>query len=358
MSPPRPASRPHATSPDRPCRGVRVYAFALVILTTVAACDQRQIGTVSRPNRRLTGKIVLLPDRSGDPGWTYVASGARKFLSDLNGIEFRTIAPPADDKPFDEAVRAALADHPDVAIFPVSDPQLAKPLVEFARSSAASVITYGQNVDVNGVYTQITVDRTSGVGQLATQLPRLIAPRHSYVLIHENGASPLASASYRRFVSEIQRQFAIKRLDEINLLAAKLDMPAAIRLALKRFPNTGAIVALAPRYFWTADATEIEQLPCRFATVSCAPPMWHWLRTGRAAGLVGVIDGRIGNIAAQLAIRAISGTEGSANVEIVSSELVTRTTLPDYARRYAEAIEPNLAAKLPSSAPGKLQSQP
>ncbi len=76
--------------------------------------------------------------------------------------------------------------------------------------------------------------------------------------------------------------------------------------------------------------------------------MWTYLRSGQAAALAGPLDGKIGAMAIEAAIGALTESSKPGAVRIATSELVTLDNLEDFAKRYAEIAGLDQKELLPS----------
>lgn len=311
--------------------------LAMALAGTAPGCDRPPDALVA-PREAPTGRVLLLSPARPDPGWPFVARGAAHYFEQLHRISFQH-ADLSDGPVISYGVRVdeCLQPPPDVVILPVTDHNIGRSVARRISRTGTPLITYGLAVDVPGVYGHVEVDWVSGVGALARRLPEFVAPHQSYLLIHEAGRSRLGTRRYDRFMGEARRQFGVRLLDETSL-APGASQRDAIRELIQRFKHAGLLVSLAPDYWWTASQRELAEVGRPLATVAAPPSLWPLLDRGQAVALVGVLDGQIGRAAAELALRTLAGSADAVEPPLIGSELITPETLPDFGRRYAEAV--------------------
>jgi ABC-type sugar transport system substrate-binding protein len=303
----------------------------------MAGCDSD--GPLAAPARQaISARVLLLPPFEQSPEWRDVGRGISQYFEHLEGFQLEILAPPSRPKNYPTAIQHALESKPDVVVLPMHDTETMRPFASLVAQSGATLITYGDPADVRGVFGHVEVNWLVGIGELASRLPEIAAPSHSYVLIHNNGGSAAGAARYERFTTQAARQFAVTRLDECDLFEAKLDPGTAIRRMLARFRSTGIVVSLDSGFWGRMTDETINELPCRFVATGAPPEVWRWLENGKAAALVGVNSAELGRELGRLIIQATEGGTGSDSSRVVSAQVITRDNLADFRRRYADAL--------------------
>lgn len=336
-------------------RAAALLAYSLV-LAVLTGCERASPTPTSGSLPREGDLIVLLGPPTASPQGPAIAGGARRVIERYPLLRLETMTPA--DNHADTLLRTAsqaLAKQPRAVCMYVSAPQAASAAAEAVVRQAVILVTLGVQVDVTGVFGHVREDLTGAAGLLGNNLDRIIAGRQSYLLLHRAGADATQTHCYERFLTAARSYGTISLLDEQNAADEQQQPVELIRAMFARFPNAGLVVTLEPGAWLSTDPAEVLARGARFATVGAAPPLWGHLRSGRATALAGVLDGELGSLAADLAVAAITDSHAAGKVRIASAELVTRETLDDFAKRYAETagldVQELLAA--PPAAPSR-----
>lgn len=316
----------------------------LLFATSLMGCE-RSDGPRPDDARTLRGAlVVVIGPAEGHPQWPGIRGGAERFAAGNPSLRLLCAAPREErGETLATTVERVLSDRPAIVCLWISNPDVAAPSV--ARIASQQVILVTMNARATAGYpaAHVDIDFSSAAHLLGSQLGAVAAGRRSYVLVHEEGRDPLATACYQRFAAAAARQY------DVTLLEARrgtADTCAAVEELVGRFSHAGLVVTLNPDVWLTARAGWDGELRARnrefrFATLSAAPLLWSRLGTpaapGDAAALVGPLDGEIGYAAVELAARLLLGTERATMERVIPCELVTPETLADFAQRYAVA---------------------
>jgi ABC-type sugar transport system substrate-binding protein len=260
-------------------------------------------------------------------------------------------------------VHQALAKNPKVVCLYVSDPRGAAAAADAVTRKAAILVTFGAALEVAGVFGHVQEDVAGAAELLGRHLEEIVAGKRSYVLLHRAGASSMETHCYERFLRGARSCPGITLLGERNAAETEESAVELIRAMFRCFPHAGLVVTLEPSVWLTDGAGHALGQSAHFATVGAAPTLWKYLRSGEATALAGVLDGQMGALAAELALAAITGSRDGGTLRTAHAELVTRETLDDFAKRYAEtagldlqellsattATQPTLPADVPIS---------
>jgi len=291
--------------------------------------------------------IVMIGPPIGDPHWPAIVGGARRFLSNYPGVrlEVWNLAA-ADPAEFRKLVQSAKRRQPAAVILYVTNMPNFVAEARGLASAGPRIVTIGLRLDLD-VFGHVEVGLADAAGVLGQNLANIAPGRRTYVLLHANGGSPLASQMYLRFNSAALEQSGIVRLTERNVVDARASERELVAAMLAQFPSSALVVTLEPSLWLSRPPEELLGRQRRFATIGAPPTLWGELRSGRAAALVGALDGEIGAQAAELALEAVLDIRREVRTASVRCELVTPETLDDFARRYAESAGLNVAALLP-----------
>ncbi|MBU0617176.1 MAG: substrate-binding domain-containing protein [Planctomycetes bacterium] len=294
--------------------------------------------------------IVLLGPPTSSPQSAGIYGGARLFIQRYPALRLETMTP-ADNRGESilRTVNQALAKDPKVVCLYVSDPQAAAAAETVIRKGTI-LVTLGVELDVTGVFGHVREDLTGAAELLGKRLEQIVAEKQSYVLLHRSGAGPTETHCYERFLAEARSYRGITLLEERNAADVRQPHVELIRAMLRHFPHAGLVITLEPSVWLTTGASEALGQNARFATVGAAPALWGYLRSGEATALAGVLDGEMGSLAAEVALAAITESRKAGTVRTAPAELVTRETLGDFAKRYAEAAGLNLQELLSAPA--------
>ncbi len=316
---------------------------ALLVLTVVIGCDR---STAPQRTDRAggSGLIVVFGPSSDQPEWVGVRGGAESLARRTPRFPVQCVAPHADstDRPRSLLART-LEQGPQVVCLLVTDEAAARPLIDEAASAGAWLITIGAVIDDPRIHGSVAASLPDAAELLGASLEAVAAGRRSYVLVHASGADDLATKCYLRFAAVAERHPGLTLLKAVNTAEAGVDPAAAVEELLGLFPHAGLVVTLDPQVWLRPRANWFRELrdrnrDFRFATLSTAPPLWKHLGAGGgAAALVGPLHGELGAAAVQLAFELLLDAEQVVRQRRVPCEVVTPATLPEFARRYAEA---------------------
>lgn len=318
--------------------------------------------------------IALLGPAAADPEWLAVRGGAERYATAVPTVQLRMATPAADTL---DALRDCLAGllerRPSAVCVHLTAADVARPaaaLEIFARVHRAQclLVTLGCRIPDEHVYAHVGPDYAEGAETLAAALPRIAGQRHTYLLLHRHGASPLDSTVYERFAATARLQFDLTLLQERN--AAALGRPPAdlAEEMLATFPHAALLVALDPEAWLRAPVgwdRKLRRLNAdfRYATLSSSPALWRDLGTstapGPAAALCGPLHGDLGYTAVELAVAAVVSQREPTPDRMIPCEIVTPVDLPAFARRYARAAGGlDISSYLPKSTAADRQQPP
>lgn len=351
----------------RSSRGAATTTY-LLFLFILTACEQ---SPPTSPRVELHKGSVLVsvvgPHRN-HPREAGVLGGATRYFSELPAVGGECTAPAdASDAALTASVRDILEHQPAAVCLWVSDPEIATDAIDLIAAEQILLVTMGDPVDDDRVYGHVTVALPEGAEFLARNLRTIIPGHSSYLLTHENGKSEYDTRIYLRFITTA-RQAHVET--EMRLLRSvpgpdepwsPVDLPAhreRVGELLELFPNAALVVTLNPDVWlirkagWERELRQLNQ-GFRYATLAAPPLLWPDLGTasapGLAAALVGPLDGEIGHAAVELAVQGLYNTTGAPRTRTVPCELVTASSLPDFARRYAAAANGlDVSAHLPA----------
>ena len=334
--------------PANPATAILCYCLVLAV---VMGCEQVPPTPTSGRIPSEGDLIVLLGPPTSSPQSAGICGGARLFIERYPALRLETMTPAYNrGESILRTVNQALAKDPEVVCLYVSDPQAASAAAETVIGKGTILVTLGVELDVSGVFGHVREDLTGAAELLGKRLEQIVAGRQSYVLLHRNGAGPTETHCYERFLAEARSYRGITLLEERNAADAEQSPVELIQAMLRHFPHAGLIITLEPSVWLTAGASKVLGQNARFATVGAAPALWGYLRSGEATALAGVLDGEMGSLAAEVALAAITESRRAGAVRTAPAELVTRETLDDFAKRYAEAAGLNLQELLSAPA--------
>ncbi len=341
---------PHFRCPGRLSRfqpATISYLLAMLIFT---GCE-RQADPRNAPGQSSAKIIALIGPEAGNPRWPAIRGGAQAYVASIGTVRLICEAP-ADSSAsaLVNSVEHVLRQHPQAIALYVYDSKHAQPAVERIEADQLPLITVGAVLPDVLTAGQVRLAPSTAAELLGENLSEIASAAgvKSYLIIHEDGRSETDTDCYRRFTSAAQREVGVHLLEQANA-AATPNQSIADHVArlLDQYRHAGLVVTLAPDVWlrpapgWLARLRASNQ-NFHFATTSAVPPLWPQLGTpdspGRAAALVGELDGDLGRYAVRLAVEHLMGSSGGmSTTRRVEPELVTAHNLPDFARRYAEA---------------------
>lgn len=329
---------------------VRVcISAAATALLALGGCGSSQ--NVPRAAGPAAGSIIAvigLPP--SEPAGDAIVGGARRFATTISHLRVQIIVRGSDDTALlnrlvDDVISrkpaaVCLGVPQDSAPHPTTASATSEPfdpvveLIERIDATGCLVVTYGRRTRSARVFAHVEGDYAAGAEKLANALPTLLAGRQTYVLQHTAGRSERASQCYARFTAAAGRRYGFSMLEERNAWIGGGPPGMHMTDLLARFPHVALAISLEPDV-WTRSQPPVT-LPAdaRYATLSATPDLWPDVRGGRAAALIGPIDGDIGYRAVQLAWSGLTGGARGGEVELVRCELVTADNIDDFARRY------------------------
>ncbi|MBW7905818.1 MAG: sugar ABC transporter substrate-binding protein [Phycisphaerae bacterium] len=325
-----------------------LFLVTALVLST-AACDRPADRTTGPPPRVYS--IAVVGPTATHPQWPAISRGALKAAERYGNARVLTSAPlTASAEALDVAVREALAAKPDAVCLYVLNPEAVEAAIPLLVESGALVVTMGAGIANSSFFGHVDSNIPGGAELLGERLDVIADGGRSYVLVHESGANTLATQCADRFNLGIREHYGLQRLDERNASQSTRAAHELIREMLDQFPNVAMVVTFNADA-WLAVQPDVLLGPrTRFATMPATPELWPWVRSGRAAALVGPVDGEIGDLAVELAMNGLTSERGGGGVRVVRSELVNARNLDDFARRYAEAAGTTVAELLRAAA--------
>ncbi|MBU0638926.1 MAG: substrate-binding domain-containing protein [Planctomycetes bacterium] len=301
---------------------------------------------------------MLIGPQENDPRWAAIRGGAQRHAKAIPYLTFDYVAPvQSTTQALQDVVSDVISRKPVAVCLYVADPVRARPAAERLFASGISLVTMG--VDIPGLtpYGRVYVKYAEGAELLGKNLERIAAGGRSYVLVHANDRSDLATRCYERFMLTARRSAVLTLLEDRTVLEGQDGAAAAVRELLERFPRTGLVVTLTPTPWLETPPTTLPAQR-RFATLGAVPALWPRLRAREAAALVGPLDGDIGYTAIELALLSLTGEEPAGIVRFVPCHLVTAENLEEFVWRYATAagtdlrvFDPPTSASRPTSVP-------
>lgn len=296
--------------------------------------------------------IAVIGPPTGNPQWPAIQGGARRAAARFPSVRLAFFSPPADDPgALARTAEEALAQQPRAVCIYVTSPETAGAAVQDLLTKSPVVVTMGTSAGEAGTYAHVDASLTMAAEELAQKLDIYAAPGRSYVLVHESGRNTAATQCYDRFMMGAEKQYTMTLLEKQNAAESQLSARELIRQMLERFQNASVVVTFNAEPWLSAPPPLTLDSNARFITMSAAPPLWSWLRSGQAAVLIGPIDGEIGELAVEFAVEGITDA-GRGGVRVVEAEFVTRENLEEFAERYAAAAGVPLRELLPPEPSG------
>lgn len=325
-------------------------ALYLIAIWPLTACE-RPPAPGEAKQRIENPQIVFVGLPDGDPRWDAVEAGARRMIKNYENIRF-TVLRPLDDShtAMESACRNAVHLGAHAVIIWIQRPDQSENAIQIIAASGAAAITIGPHLKSESIYAHVQCSPLDAAELLGRQLSAVAGESLSYSLLHENGRSPFDTDVYRRFDAGAGGAFGLRKLTEAYSGGSRAQSEETLAEMLAKFPNVGLVVSLDPQ-IWFHDPGARRLNPSnRFVTTSAPPILWPALRSGRAAALVGWIEGDIGRAAVDFAVRSLGEQRRTGRLLEIPPELVTRETLDDFVRRYQASIG-RMTRSAPASAP-------
>ncbi len=314
-----------------------LIAVALVLLCgPTGGCEARDPLEPTFPEDGL--RLAFLPPVTPTPEWEFVVAGARRYISTRGQIQIREISSDAYQADLEGALGIGTDRQPHAVVLGVWHGPRARPVAEALLHSGIPVLTYGNRVPIEGIYGHVQVQRLDGAEALARALPEIVAPRRSYVLVHNRSDSAFDEEIYHRFRGTASKAFSVTQLAAADAYERDLPPLQVAEQLLQEYPHAGLIVSLTNRSWTETPYERIQQLPCRVALLTAVPSTWRWVRFGQAPAVVGGLDGLGGHKVAALAIAAATRSRNAPLFDVLPTELVTVDNLDDFIERYSAAI--------------------
>lgn len=348
---------PRPTLPDRH-GGIMPTVSYLLMLTALIGCERTPATSGAGTPLRQGELIVLVGPPASNPQRAGIEGGARLLANRYRSLRLETVTPiNSTPAALARVVGSVLSKNPDAICLYVSDATTAQPAAEEILRSGTILVTIGYE-SIDGTFGHVQVDLTGGAELMGKRLTEIAGGKRSYLLVHRSGANPTATHCYERFMREARQRYGMKLLQEQNAAEAEQPPEELLRAMFARFRHAGLAVTLDPFPWLFTAPGELLGREAKFTTLCAAPALWPALRSGEAAALVGPLDGRIGALAAEMALIAITETSEAGLVRLVECELVTPETLDDFAKRYAKAAGLELDGLLPPAAASQPASGP
>jgi ABC-type sugar transport system substrate-binding protein len=326
---------------------VRLITTVSLCLVVLAACDTRK-----RPSALQSSKppqvVALIGPPQSSPQGPAIRSGAEQAAKLLPGVQLVVRTPAAEGAASMQAVVRDVASlNPRVVCLWVSSPEDGTPVAKELQSRGALIVTMGTKILDPLYYGHVDANVAGGAEQIGQQLSAIAGQGRAYVLVHESGRNTLATQCRDRFLLGIEHQIGMTLLEEQNATESPLAMREIVEQLISRFENVSLVVTFSPEA-WLGPGLPLGQAN-RFTTMPASPALWKHLRSGKAAALVGPLDGEIGSAAIELASRAIAEDKSRGGIRVVRCEVVTAQNLDDFASRYAKAAGVPVADLLDSA---------
>lgn len=343
-----------ATSRAAPPFPARLTLVCALTVSVFIGCDRGPRNRALAPD----SLIALIGPPAGNPQWPAIQGGAALAADRVPHVRLAFFNPPTDDpEALRQTAEQALAQQPKAVCIYVTSPESASLAVQDLLKRGVVVVTMGTPAAEASVYAHVDASLTAAAEELAEKLDIYAAPGRSYVLVHEAGRNTAATQCYDRFMLGGEKQYTMTLLEMQNAAESPLDARELIRQMLQRFQNASVVVTFNAEPWLRAPPPFTLESNTRFITMSAAPPLWSWLRSGHAALLIGPIDGEIGELAVEFALQGIT-EPGRGGVRVVRSQFVTRENLEEFAERYAAAAGIPLRELLPPVTPEDRGSSP
>jgi len=272
-----------------------------------------------------------------DACWAAIVGGAESELSAFPFVRLDTFpVDRSDAKALKRTVARVLDQRPSAVVLWIYDDSE----FELGRQIAAqgpALVTVGLKLPGSSAFGYVDTGQAAAAGLLGRNLKKIAGRRRSYVLLHGNGASELATRKYLRFSDEARRRVLPVLLADRTTAGTATNERALVREMLDQFKHAGLVVTLDAEIWLEPDWRGVLSGGAQFATTSASPLLWDALREGRAAAVAGVLDGETGATATRLALQAIMENIDAARIRTLIPELVTSDTLDNFSLRYAEA---------------------
>jgi hypothetical protein len=301
-------------------------------------------GCERQPNPRagFPSNVGVVLVNGGSPWWHWdaVVGGARAAGQRYLNLRIEFVTSASADPNAEQLISDALGRAPRVVAFVSDVPPPADRFAELrdrvARAGAAFITADALPLDESGA-AHVFVDMGGGAEALGRHLDTFAGGGRSYLLFHEVGtdSDPRRNARRDRFLEQARSVSSMQRLNDWQALRWPAENVGAAVAALDLYPHASLLVSL--------DATvRPETLGAghsgrRWALLGATPDLWPRVYSGEVVAVAGVIDGEIGSAVVELAAQLAANVAEDAGGRSVLSELVTRGTLDDFARRYAEA---------------------
>lgn len=295
-------------------------------------------GDDASPNFDYEILLTLVGGFEHDPQWRAIVAGARAQAADLGRL--RVEARPrrvGSARTVDDEINAALeAGAKVIGVWRRHPFELTTRPSAVARRGAF-LIPLGLPIESEIPIAGVRVDWPAAAEMLAEALPALLGEKRTLVLLHERSRDARSEGIYHRFVNVINAQQRIVLLAERDAAAHQATGRELLREMLGEFEHAGLAVSLTPTPWLPPRPEWALPRETPFATLSAAPPLWPYLERGAARALIGPVDGQIGRLFVDQALKAISGEAGDSGVRFVPCEVVTSENLDDFAARYRAA---------------------
>lgn len=295
-------------------------------------------------------RVCIIGPYETHPNWQGIRGGARRFGATYPNVDCLAVAPTRDDpKLLATLVQAVCDNDPQAICLVVNDPDVARPLAQkiSRHSPPITLVIVGERLDDVVIYGNVEVAWQQGAEMLGSQVADIVPDKRSFVLVHERGKGGTASRCYDHFIVPARRQARLSMLENRDASDPDQSPGQLVRDLLTLYPHVGLVVTLTPQPWLEASPETWLGADHRFATLTTAPRLWPSLRRGRAAALVGPLDGDIGYAAVDMAVRALMEIPTAPRRTVIPCELVTRDTLDDFERRYAESAALSVGALTP-----------
>lgn len=355
--------QPPRRTPSTAAGRLRFTVLGLALMAAATGCGD---GRAPDGRSARAPTLIVVGPHESDPHWPAVRGAAERYARAIPSVRIVCEAVRRPDGGIGGEIAAQLATGRTSAACVWVGPAGLQPLENTLRvldqlhKARIAVITIGERIEHASVCGRVCVSNPDAAELLGSQLDALARPGRTYLVYDREGASAADTDVTLRFLSAAGRQPRLEPLMRVSNAGRGVEAQVAVERLVSLFPNSSLLVLLDPAVWLTApfdwdNTLRARNARIRVATASSAPQLWRHLGSadapGLAAALVGPLHGQMVYDGMQMAIELVT-IGRRAGLDIAAPvELITPDTLPDFARRYAEAaggidVSPFLPADL------------
>lgn len=323
-----------------------LFVTAALIGASGAACQPQPHTPVSGTPPTVARQVTFIGPSADDPRTPAIFAGAQRFIRSLPAYQLATASPTDHSAAALQAsIRSATKTHIDALVVFVEDASAVTDVLDEVQTQYTLCVAVGAPIDSQAIQTQVRVDWEAGARLLGAHLTELSGPARSFVVLRRD--DPAASAAnYNAFRHAANREYGLAMLGETRLTGVAEADRRAVRDLLETYPRTRLVVSLS-QFPWThTPPSQILKDAQRFAAVGAPPEFWRHLVDGRAAGLIGYLDGDAGFLAMQAVFEQLTSSGDPHRIRGVAPRVVKREDLPVFIADYAEAAGVDVAELL------------